>query len=174
MHLPDLYRLMKRRQREYRRRLFWPLWSLDFLEFVPVPSLIVWAAAGLALRSRYPAWTSLAPVFAGCGVAYLVLTRLTFWIWPLRAGGAFLEWYALDREIESELTALTVEECLGPEAGEYLPACAALESELIRVIGFYSLRLVGSTHRNNLSRLQEFGRLHAVRDRSAATSAVTE
>ena len=163
MPLPDLYRLMKRRQREYRQQLFWPLWTLDFLEFVPIPGLIIWGVVGWILRTRYPAWTGLAPAFALFGLAYLALTRLAFWLWPLRDGGAFLEWYALDREIEQELASLTVEECLEPEAEEYLLACLSLESELIRILRFYSLRFVGSSHRANLARLQQFRRLHVTR-----------
>ena len=161
MELPTLYSLMKRRQRGYRTRLLWPVWSLDFLEFIPIPGLVVWGIIALLLRASLPDWNGNgSTVVALVGIGYIVATRAVFWWWPLSRPGDFLEWYFLNRQIEEDIATLTTEDCLESGMADYLQECAQLEAECVRIVRFYTLCLVGSSHALNLHRLEQFKLLH--------------
>ena len=161
MELATLYVRMKRRQRAYRSRLLWPVWLLDFLEFIPLPGMVVWALFFTLVGYKHPEWSGISATLAAIlGLGYLVTTRAVFWWWPLRRLGDFLEWYFLNREIEETISALTSEDCLGPQAEVYLRECVQMESECARLVRFYTLRLVGSSHKANTYRLEQFKLLH--------------
>ena len=161
MELATLYSRMKRRQRWYRSRLLWPVWLLDFLEFIPLPALLVWGLIVALVHAKHPHWTgSGSTLVALAGLGYIVTTRAVFWYWPLSRPGDFLEWYFLNREIEEEITTLATEDCLDSDTVSYLRECVQLEAECARIVRFYTLCLVGSSHTLNLHRLEQFKLLH--------------